>query len=193
MLENKDLNDPGLAALAIIAQYYGIAANVEQLRHEASAGSDQLDADDLEFAARSLGLKVRRVRVTADRLIETPKPALMLDEAGRHFVLAACDADKALIVEAGAQQTEVTSPANVMARTGGQLLLLTSRASLASTLAHFDFSWFVPAIVKYRRLLLEVTAVSAALCRFNRSMQHTRICASSGGVANEAEAEDLLF
>lgn len=30
-------------------------------------------------------------------------------------------------------------------------------------------------------------------CRFNRSMQHTRICASSGGVANEAEAEDLLF
>ncbi|MCA8286989.1 type I secretion system permease/ATPase [Burkholderia vietnamiensis] len=166
MLENKDLNDPGLAALAIIAQYYGIAANVEQLRHEASAGSDQLDADDLEFAARSLGLKVRRVRVTADRLIETPKPALMLDEAGRHFVLAACDADKALIVEAGAQQTEVTSPANVMARTGGQLLLLTSRASLASTLAHFDFSWFVPAIVKYRRLLLEVTAVSAALQLF---------------------------
>ena len=30
-------------------------------------------------------------------------------------------------------------------------------------------------------------------CGFNRSMQHTRICASSGGVANEAEAEDLLF
>ncbi|WP_080484351.1 type I secretion system permease/ATPase [Burkholderia ubonensis] len=74
--------------------------------------------------------------------------------------------NKALIVEAGAQQTEVTSPANVMARTGGQLLLLTSRASLASTLAHFDFSWFVPAIVKYRRLLLEVTAVSAALQLF---------------------------
>ncbi|WP_321968343.1 type I secretion system permease/ATPase [Burkholderia cepacia] len=166
MLENKNLNDPGLAALAIIAQYYGVAANVEQLRHEASAGSDQLDVDDLELAARSLGLKVRRVRVTAARLVDTPKPALMLDNAGRHFVLAACDTDKALIVEAGAQQTEVTSPANVMARTGGQLLLLTSRASLANALAHFDFSWFVPAVVKYRRLLLEVTAVSAALQLF---------------------------
>ncbi|WP_279613059.1 alpha/beta hydrolase [Burkholderia sp. BCC0322] len=36
-------------------------------------------------------------------------------------------------------------------------------------------------------------AMAGADCGFNRSMQHTRICASSGGVANEAEAEDLLF
>ncbi|MGZ2749955.1 type I secretion system permease/ATPase [Burkholderia stagnalis] len=164
--EGEQMNDPGLVALAVIAQFYGIAANVEQLRHAASARSDQLEAADLELAARSLGLKVRRVRVTAERLTDTPKPALMLDETGRHFVLAACDAEKALIVDAGAQKSELVSPADVMARTGGQLLLLTSRASLSGTLAHFDFSWFVPAVVKYRRLLLEVTAVSAALQLF---------------------------
>jgi len=160
------MNDPGLIALVLIAQYHGIAANAEQLLHAAAARSDQLEVNDLELAARSLGLKVRRVRVVAERLAETPKPALMLDNAGRHFVLAACDVEKALIVEAGAQQTELLSPAEVMARTGGQLLLLTSRAALAGALAHFDFSWFIPAVVKYRRLLVEVMAVSAALQLF---------------------------
>ncbi|KVH80533.1 peptidase C39 [Burkholderia ubonensis] len=166
MPDNGQMNDPGLVALVLIAQYHGIAANAEQIRHAASAGSEQLEVNDLELAARSLGLKVRRVRVVAERLAETPKPALMLDEAGRHFVLAGCDAEKALIVEAGAQQAELVSPADVMARTGGQLLLMTSRAALAGALAHFDFSWFVPAVVKYRRLLVEVMAVSAALQLF---------------------------
>ncbi|WP_277601800.1 type I secretion system permease/ATPase [Burkholderia stagnalis] len=166
MPDNGQMNDPGLVALVLIAQYHGIAANAEQMRHAASAGSEQLEVNDLELAARSLGLKVRRVRVVAERLAETPKPALMLDAAGRHFVLAGCDAEKALIVEAGAQQAELVSPADVMARTGGQLLLMTSRAALAGALAHFDFSWFVPAVVKYRRLLVEVMAVSAALQLF---------------------------
>ncbi|MPV61409.1 type I secretion system permease/ATPase [Burkholderia sp. HI2761] len=160
---NKQMTDPGVIALILIAQYYGIAANAEQLRHAAAAHTDQLSINDLELAARSLGLKVRRTRISADRLAETPKPALMLDASGRHFVLAACDTEKALIVEAGASQAEIVAPADVMARTSGQLLLLASRASLAGTLAHFDFSWFVPAVVKYRRILLEVLIVSAAL------------------------------
>ncbi|ASL46263.1 Toxin RTX-I translocation ATP-binding protein [Burkholderia sp. AD24] len=46
------------------------------------------------------------------------------------------------------------------------MLLLTSRASLAGDLARFDFSWFIPAIIKYRRLLLEVLLVSAILQLF---------------------------
>ncbi|KWZ39905.1 peptidase C39 [Burkholderia savannae] len=163
---HNQLNDPGLTGLVLIAQYHGITANADQLRHAAAAHADQLEVKDLELAARSLTLKVRRVRVAVERLAETPKPALMLDEAGRHFVLAACDSEKALIVEAGATRTEIVSPSDVMARTKGHLLLLTSRASLAGQLARFDFSWFIPAVVKYRRILLEVLLVSAALQLF---------------------------
>jgi ATP-binding cassette, subfamily B, bacterial HlyB/CyaB len=40
------------------------------------------------------------------------------------------------------------------------LILFTSRASLAGEMAKFDFTWFVPAIVKYRKLLIEVLLVS---------------------------------
>src|SRR5258707_9691924 len=33
-------------------------------------------------------------------------------------------------------------------------------------MAHFQFSWFIPAIIKYRRLLLEVLGVSLVLQLF---------------------------
>lgn len=157
------VNDPGLVALVVIAQYHGVAADPEQLRHAAAMHGEQLEAGDLQIAGRSLGLKVRRVCVSPERLVETPKPALMLDESGRHFVLASCDGEKALIVEAGGAGPEIISQSDVMVRTSGQALLITSRASLSGGLAHFDFSWFVPAVVKYRRILLEVLLVSAAL------------------------------
>src|SRR5699024_10316489 len=48
----------------------------------------------------------------------------------------------------------------------GRLLTVTSRASLVAELARFDFSWFIPAMVKYRKLLLEVLVVSFFLQLF---------------------------
>jgi subfamily B ATP-binding cassette protein HlyB/CyaB len=155
--------DPGLAALVLIAQFHGIPTDIEQLRHASGLSTDVLGVVDLELAARSLGLKTRRVRATVERLASLPKPALMLDTNGAHFVLAACDADKALIAQANAAGPTVCTPGEVIARSGGQVLLIASRETLAGQLARFDFSWFIPAVVKYRRLLLEVLAVSAVL------------------------------
>jgi subfamily B ATP-binding cassette protein HlyB/CyaB len=38
----------------------------------------------------------------------------------------------------------------------GQLMLVSSRASLLGAVAKFDFSWFIPALVKYRAPLRDV-------------------------------------
>jgi subfamily B ATP-binding cassette protein HlyB/CyaB len=161
--ENAPLIDPGLAALVMIAQFHGIAADAQQLRHAGGNSSEPFSALELERAARSLGLKTRRVCVETDRLSRTPLPALVLDLRGRHCILAGCDGARALVVEAGASSPTVTESKSVLARSDGQLLLFASRASLAGQLAHFDFSWFVPAVVKYRRLLFEVLSVSLLL------------------------------
>ncbi|MBR8140855.1 type I secretion system permease/ATPase [Burkholderia sp. AU19243] len=159
-------HDPGLAALVLIAQFHEIATDADQLRHASGLASSHLAADDLVLAARSIGLKAREVRVSMNRLASTPTPALVLDAAGRHFVLAACDDEKALIVEGGATGPNVCAPADIIDRSGGRMILIASRAALAGGLARFDFSWFVPAVVKYRRLLTEVLVVSAVLQLF---------------------------
>lgn len=155
--------DPGLAALVMIARFHNLAADANQLKHAAGLKSAAFDDRELLLAARSLGLKARKIITSAERLPRTPFPALALDKNGRHFILAGCTADNALIVDTGRSTPTTTTPTEVMARCGGEFLLFASRASLAGELARFDFSWFIPAVVKYRRLLLEVLLVSALL------------------------------
>jgi ATP-binding cassette, subfamily B, bacterial HlyB/CyaB len=158
-------NDLGVQALALIARYHGIVVNPEQLRHASGAGFETLSEDDLILCARSVGLRARATTLRIDRLKTTPFPALIFDRTGQHFVIAASDGKTVLIVEPGS--APVTLPIDaVSARASGRVLLFASQASLASTLARFDFSWFVPAVVKYRRILLEVLLVSAALQLF---------------------------
>lgn len=159
-------HDPGLAALVLIARFHGIAADAEQLRHAAGIKSAAFNVSELSLSARSLGLKTRKVRVSVERLSRTPFPALALDQQGRHFIVAGCNPERALILDAGAGATRASPPDEVIERCGGHILLFASRASLAGELARFDFSWFIPAVIKYRRLLLEVLLVSAMLQLF---------------------------
>ena len=98
--------------------------------------------------------------------------ALLTDDSGqpRVVVLAQCDGQRVLFQDpSGAIQggRPVIEPMSVfVARWTGQLILITSRASLSGALARFDFSWFVPSLVKYRRLLGEVLVVSLFLQLF---------------------------
>ena len=46
------------------------------------------------------------------------------------------------------------------------MVLLTRRAALQAPWRKFDFSWFIPAILKYRRLLVEVLLASLVLQLF---------------------------
>lgn len=158
--------DPGLAALVLIARFHGIAVDQEQIRHHFAILNGAAKEPDLVLAARSIGLKARSVKLASDRISTTPFPALVLCKSGQHFILAGGDAEKALILESHENSPRQVSVTEVMERSLGRMLLFASRASLAGELARFDFSWFIPAVVKYRRLLLEVFAVSAVLQLF---------------------------
>lgn len=157
------VGDPGLNALVMIARFHGIAAEAQQLRHAAGNGQRTFDEHQLMLSARSIGLKARAVKVTASRLKTTPLPALAMARDGAHFLIAACDGMKALTMSPGERAPVTRTPDEVVDACDGRVLLFASRASLSGELARFDFSWFIPAIVKYRRLLLEVLAVSFLL------------------------------
>lgn len=158
--------DAGLELLVLIAGFHGIPAETMQLRHAAALSGGKFQEGDLVLAARSLGLQARALPMQADRLDRLPYPALVMDRTGKHFVVAAVKDRTALIQEANERAPSVKSLDEVIARTSGRVLLFASRASLAGEMAKFDFSWFIPAIVKYRHLLLEVLGVSAILQLF---------------------------
>lgn len=161
--EQGSVHDSGLACLVMIARYHNQVADAGQLRHASGLKSECFGERDLLLAARSLNLKVRSVRVTADRLSKTPFPVLALDAEGRHFILAGCDGAKALVMESQASAPVASTVDEVMARCAGRFIFFASRASLAGEMARFDFSWFIPAVIKYRKLLLEVLGISVVL------------------------------
>ncbi|WP_310319630.1 type I secretion system permease/ATPase [Paraburkholderia terricola] len=155
--------DPGLACLVVIARFHGIAADMAQLRHAAALDHEPINVDALVLSARSLGMKARVVPLRTERLDRAPLPALALDRAGRHFIIAACDGKTAYVLESDASAPAVVPLETIATRATGRMILFASRASLAGELLRFDFSWFIPAVVRYRRLLLEVLGISVAL------------------------------
>ena len=158
-----------LDALCLIARLHHIAADPVALRHQlGKAPSEAAGADDLLLAARHLGLKAKRSRTEAERLHLAALPALALMRDGRIVVLAQCDARRVLIQDpAAAASRPMIEPIEAFAgQWSGELILVASRASLAGELARFDFSWFIPSLVKYRRLLGEVLLISLFLQLF---------------------------
>jgi len=164
-----------LAALCLVARLHQVAAEPAHLAHQLGwAPSHQPSLTDLLVAAKHLGLKAKLTRTTVDRLPLSPLPALAVlrDETGiqRTVVLAQCDGQRVLFQDpSGAVQggRPVIEPLSVFAsQWTGNLILITSRASLAGDLAKFDFSWFIPSLVKYRKLFGEVLVVSLFLQLF---------------------------
>jgi subfamily B ATP-binding cassette protein HlyB/CyaB len=171
----------GLRALCLIARLHHIAADPATVAHQLGwSSSHQIDLDDLLIAARHIGLKAKRSRSRIDRLNLAALPALAVlkaDQSGapRIVVLAQCDGQRVLFQDpasaAGASSANgarpTIEPVEVFAtQWTGELILITSRASLAGELARFDFSWFIPSLVKHRRLFGEVMAISLFLQLF---------------------------
>ena len=155
-----------LLALCIVARLHNVAADPLALLHFLGKGaSEPVTVDDVLLCAAHLGLKASRSRRPAARLALTPLPALALMHDGSLRVLAQADKDRVLTQVPGARPLAEPVAAFV-AVWSGELLLFASRASLAGALAKFDFSWFIPSIVRHRRLLGEVLVISLFLQLF---------------------------
>jgi ATP-binding cassette, subfamily B, bacterial HlyB/CyaB len=170
--ETRSLSDPqggpdsGLLGLVMLARFHGVAADPDQLAHHFREPGQAFGAAQILLAAKSLGLKAKLVRSEVARLDRISLPALAVGNDGRFFILARVDGDQLLIQDPGGERPQIIGSAEFSARWSGELILFTSRASLAGELAKFDFTWFIPAVVKYRKLLAEVMLVSFVLQLF---------------------------
>lgn len=159
---------PALNALLVLAHYHGIAVNPADVMHRFS-GSLNGDLSETEWllAAKALALKAKVVRQPLSRLQMAALPALVWREDGRHFIVAKVDGSgeqaKYLIQDLEQNRPQVLGAVDFAERYSEKLVLVASRASVLGSLAKFDFTWFIPAVIKYRRIFFEVLAVSVVL------------------------------
>ena len=164
-----------LQALCLVARLHQVAADAPTLAHQLGlAATEPLTRADLLRAAKHLGLKAKLSRTPIERLAHAPLPALAVmrteDGSLRLAILAQCDGQRVLFQElageAGLGRPTIESVEVFAQQWAGELMLISSQASLAGELAKFDFSWFIPSLVKYRKLLGEVLLISFFLQLF---------------------------
>jgi subfamily B ATP-binding cassette protein HlyB/CyaB len=157
--------DSGLQCLLVVALLHGITADEADLRHE--FGHEGFTTRSILLAAKRLGLTAKLRAIKPERLDRVTLPAVALERDGSFVVLAKFDAEGAragrVLIQAPGRAPEVLSLADFLARWSGELIQFVSRATYAEDMARFDFSWFIPSIIKYRRLLGEVLLISLAL------------------------------
>lgn len=158
--ETSGAIDGGLACLLVLSRFHGVAADPVQLAHLFQERGKPFAEPEILLAAQSLQLKAKAVDSRPDRLLKLPLPAIAIGVDGEFFVLARADEQNVLVHAPRAGKPQLLTHAEWQQLWSGRVILFTSRASVAGDLARFDFSWFVPAIVKYRKLLGEILVVS---------------------------------
>ncbi|CAB3971397.1 MULTISPECIES: type I secretion system permease/ATPase [Burkholderia] len=159
--------DSGLAVVLTMASLHGIAADEAALRHEFGFG--RFDTQTILRGARSLGMTARVVQQNPGRLDRAPLPAVAQAKGDRNYFVVgqyqAGDGTRAprVLVQFPGEAPSVLTQERLLEIWTGKLIYFTSKSSIAGTLARFDFSWFIPAIVTYRKLLGEVLALSLVL------------------------------
>lgn len=163
---NEAMADSGLTCLLIIARFHDLPADGSQLRHQFAQAGHVLSDAELLRAAKHLGLKAGLVETTWSQLQGTPLPAMAKRTDGSYVVLAKVEEGKILIQDPVEARPFVLSREQFEARWIGALLLFTKRAPVRPQDLKFDFTWFVPSIVKYRKFFSEVLIASFFLQLF---------------------------
>lgn len=166
MTENngQQVADSGLLCLALIMRVQGRAIDPAQLLHRFGRPGWQVTPDELVRAGRQLDLKIRKVESNWPRLVATPLPAIAVLKDGSCLVLAAVrnqnGREELLVAEGHDGRPKSIPRAEFEMAWSGTIILIATRADLAGAQRRFDIAWFIPAIVKYRRMFGEVLIAS---------------------------------
>jgi ATP-binding cassette, subfamily B, bacterial HlyB/CyaB len=155
--------DTGLLCLLTIAGLHGLAVDEAQLLHE--FGRAAFTVPRILLAARSIGMKGQCVRQNAQRWARAPLPAIAIEADGSYCVVAkyAEGPQPTLLVYRPGTVPQLLTLQAFEATWSGQLIYLVPKAGTSSSTPRFDFTWFIPAVIKYRRLLTEVLLISLVL------------------------------
>lgn len=153
--------DSGLACFVMLAAYLEQAVDPEQLIHQYGVPGTHFDEITLLRAAKDMDFKTKAVDSSPDRLGKLPLPAIAHRRDGTFFILAKAAEGKVLVQDPLVGRPETWDEEKFTQQWDGRLILMTTRKHVAGAERRFDISWFVPAVVKYRKLFTEVLLASA--------------------------------
>ena len=112
-------------------------------------------------------MKAHKVQVSFRQLKKSPVPFIGRMDDGQFFIVAEINTeeDKVLVQNDG-QSPIILTLSELQQQWQGEALWLTRRFDIGDTARRFGLGWFVPVIIKYRRILSEVVLASFFLQLF---------------------------
>ncbi|MCP1472377.1 subfamily B ATP-binding cassette protein HlyB/CyaB [Sphingobium sp. OAS761] len=161
MADAAETIESGVRALATLLAIHKIAVAPEQLRHELGHHKPLQSQDILRLAQRQRGVRVKSASIDFDKLVRQPLPALANGREG-WFLIGKVNDSEALIQRPD-RDVEKLSREALEAIWSGEIILLTTRESVGGAVGRFDIRWFIPQIVRYRKLIGEVLLITLAI------------------------------
>jgi subfamily B ATP-binding cassette protein HlyB/CyaB len=159
------MSNSGLLSLMMMARHHGIAVDEAKLQHE--FGQKPFTEEVILLAAKRLGMTAKVVEQDPERFDRASMPAIAIDKEGNFFIAIRFGYDqgdktkpKIVTQQPGSTEIKVLDMPTFLDLWSGKFIFCISKANYLRDLGKFDFSWFIPAIVKYRKLLAEVLVIS---------------------------------
>ena len=187
--------DTGLQTLVAIARFHQLPAEPEQLKHEFSQGGQHFTDTQLLQAAKSLTLKAKLLKPAISDLKNDILPAIAKASDGSYFIVARVAAAQPGTETKEAQSLTLlihdlreSAPSTVTEEElirlwSGEIILIARRVGLAESLQQkFDISWFIPSLIKYRKLFFEVIVAIVF---------YSTVCASHAAIFPSGDGQSI--
>src|SRR5258708_23715373 len=156
--------DTGLQCLALLLRFHQVSVDPAQIAHQFSGAP--IGVSEMLRCAKDLKLKARAVTENWAGLMKLPLPAIVELKDKNFIIVGKVTADDALVQNPSQNRPQIIKRAEFEYDLTGRVVLMARRASLADVARRFDFTWFLQAMHKYRRLLGEVLIASLFLQLF---------------------------
>lgn len=157
--------DSALYCLELMAHFHQVVVDVAQIAHQHRA-FETMSLAELMLAFKSIDLHTSIKKINFNRLNYINLPAIACEKTGEFFIVAGITQNQVLVQYPDERGIQNLSIPEFNDNSDGEMILVASRASTLKELARFDFTWFIPSIIKYRKLLLEILFVSLIIQGF---------------------------
>lgn len=164
--KNSDTPDSGFICLVTAARIFGIPADYKQLKRMFFISGATTDVVTLLRAAKEIGLKAKYTTTELVRLPKLSLPVLAELKNGEYVVIVKADEQRVLVFNPSKEQPMTITHEVFNQAWNGKVILLARRFSLSNLEKKFNFSWFIPVIVKFKRFFGEVLIASFFLQGF---------------------------
>lgn len=158
--------DTGLQCLVALAAFHQLPADAAQISHQFAVPGQPFGDTEILRAAKALTFKAKLFTFPLASLIGSNLPAIAKTKEGSYVILARIAEEdgtptKVLVQDLREHTPKTLSAEEFNALWSGEVIFLSRRLGIRESLQQkFDISWFIPSLIKYRKLFGEVLIAS---------------------------------